>query len=183
LRKQIIWSCLLIFVLFSITAIDRIVHYECYRYGLEYDLRWAEPYWNALNLIWVSVALLAGYTYFLGSARSTPSILIFFTVFFQQFNLDFLWFCFGMDFPQPDHLWSWSPFYRYLGIYWTTTCQWVLIALVNMVIATLWSVYVLFTERSKVASLAGFGEGIDGIWQRMRKVAEWIETGARKIRN
>lgn len=148
MKKQIIWCCLLIFVLFSITAIDRVVHHECYRYGLEYDLEWAEPYWNALNLIWVSVALLAGYTYFLSSTKKIPPVLIFLTVLFQQFNLDFLWFCFGMDFPQPDHLWHWSPFYRYLRIHWTSTYQWILIAMVNVFIVTLWSVYVLRVRNS-----------------------------------
>ncbi|HVP92513.1 MAG TPA: hypothetical protein VMS94_02090 [Acidobacteriota bacterium] len=66
LRKPLFGKIILVFWLFSsaflvylLGVIDSIVHGELYNFGLQFNVAWANPYWNALHLIYVFLAVSA----------------------------------------------------------------------------------------------------------------------------
>jgi uncharacterized Zn-finger protein len=48
-----LWIVSSLFVLFLLSRIDSIVHGALHDYGLQFDIAWAIPYWNALHMIYV----------------------------------------------------------------------------------------------------------------------------------
>lgn len=53
----VIWLASSFLVLFMLSRIDWIVHNELYDFGLQFSLDWANPYWVALRLIHVFLAI------------------------------------------------------------------------------------------------------------------------------
>jgi len=40
-----------LFSMIGLLSIDRIVHHDLYRYGLQFSYGWAMPYWNTINFV------------------------------------------------------------------------------------------------------------------------------------
>jgi hypothetical protein len=66
LRKPMFGKIILMFWLFSaaflvylLGVIDSIVHGELYNFGLQFSVVWADPYWNALHLVYIFLAIPA----------------------------------------------------------------------------------------------------------------------------
>jgi uncharacterized Zn-finger protein len=55
----ILWLVSSLFILFSISRIDWIVHQELYNFGLQFSPVWANPYWISLRMIYVWLAIPA----------------------------------------------------------------------------------------------------------------------------
>lgn len=53
----VLWLASSFFVLFMLSRLDWIVHNELYDFGLQFSLVWASPYWVALRLICVFLAI------------------------------------------------------------------------------------------------------------------------------
>lgn len=53
----VLWLIISVFILFSLSKIDAIVHGELYNYGLQFSSLWASQYWLFLRLIYLSLGL------------------------------------------------------------------------------------------------------------------------------
>lgn len=53
----ILWLSYSVILLFLLGQIDTIVHHDLYNFHLEFDPAWANPYWNALHLIYALLAV------------------------------------------------------------------------------------------------------------------------------
>jgi uncharacterized Zn-finger protein len=53
----VLWLVSSALVLFLLSRIDSIVHGALYNYGLQFSFAWADPYWNALHMIYVFLAI------------------------------------------------------------------------------------------------------------------------------
>lgn len=54
-----LWLASVVPVLLLLSRIDSIVHGDLYNFGLQFSVAWADPYWTALHLIYVSLAVPA----------------------------------------------------------------------------------------------------------------------------
>ena len=54
-----VWLTSLVPVLLLLSRIDSIVHGDLYNFGLQFNPAWADPYWNALHLIYIFLAIPA----------------------------------------------------------------------------------------------------------------------------
>lgn len=53
------WIFSSVFLVFLLRMIDSIVHGDLYDFGLQFSVAWADPYWNALHLIYIFLAVPA----------------------------------------------------------------------------------------------------------------------------
>lgn len=53
----LVWLFCSVLLVFLIQKIDSIVHGQLYNFGLQFSYVWADPYWNALHLIYVLLAV------------------------------------------------------------------------------------------------------------------------------
>ncbi len=54
-----LWLVSSVFLVLLLSRIDSIVNGDLYSSGLQFSLAWADPYWNALHLIYVFIAVPA----------------------------------------------------------------------------------------------------------------------------
>lgn len=55
----ILWLFCSVLLVFLLRMIDSIVHGELYSFGLQFNVAWANPYWNAMHLVYVLLAVPA----------------------------------------------------------------------------------------------------------------------------
>jgi hypothetical protein len=122
-RNLFIWFAIIFAFYLILTKIDLIVHYDLYQYGLHFDKRWADPYWDCLTASFVGLAALSVSSYWLESRSKNKylcilivlTILIPYTFGFE----DVLWFSWRGQFPAQSVVWEWYWLNAYFPP-WTT---------------------------------------------------------------
>ena len=54
-----LWLVSSVFLVLLLSRIDSIVNVDLYNHGLQFSLAWADPYWMALHLIYIFIAVPA----------------------------------------------------------------------------------------------------------------------------
>ena len=122
-RQVIVWFIIITVFYLVLTKIDLIVHYDLYRYGLQFDETWAVPYWQCLTIAFWSIVALSVSSYWLESRSKNIFlvILIIVTVIVPYtFGIeDVLWFIWLGEFPPESMEWTWYWLNEYFPP-WTT---------------------------------------------------------------
>jgi hypothetical protein len=143
-RNLVIWFAIIFAFYLVLTKIDLVVNYDLYQYGLQFDLRWAQPYWICLGLCFWLLAILSVASYWLESRDKNKflCILIALTVmipFYFGFE-DVLWFLWRGQFPGVDVVWTWIWLNDFFPP-WTTEKHLILATVGGILLASIWGLF------------------------------------------
>lgn len=141
------WKTGLYLVLFNIwlalmVVLDHIIHSDLYSHGLIFSYAWADPYWIAINSMFLVVWGLMT----LGATKSRRSIAMFITILGEWLAFDSFFFLYHGSFPTNDVIWFWTGWYRFFNVQWTTAYQHVYFTIIMIGIVLTW-IYVFLKER------------------------------------
>lgn len=143
-RNLFIWFIIIFAFYLVLTKIDLIIHYDLYQYGLRFDKRWAEPYWDCLTGCFWGLAALSVTSYWLESRNKNKylCILIILTILIPYYFgfEDVLWFLARGQFPAENVEWSWYWLNSYFPP-WTTSRHIIYSASGLGLLAVCWAVF------------------------------------------
>lgn len=143
-RNLLVWLLIIAIFYLILTKIDLIVHYDLYRYGLQFSGDWAEPYWWCLTASFLALAALSVSSYWLESRNKNKYlvILIVLTILVPYFFgvEDVLWFLWRGQFPANNVVWTWYWLNQYFPP-WTTTKHLIYSAIGIAGLAACWTLF------------------------------------------
>jgi hypothetical protein len=144
-RNLAVWFTIIGIFYLVLTRLDIIVHYELYRFGLQFSLEWAQPYWYVLTACYWCLAALSASSYWLESRSKNIYlvILIVLTILIPNYFgvEDILWFSWRGQFPAESVRWSWYWLDQYFPP-WTTSRHIIYSATGILILAACWAVFV-----------------------------------------